>query len=504
MVVGAVQALRQTDLKLVLAYTTVAGLGTLVMLIGIGTTIALEAAMIFLITHAFYKGALFMVAGAIDHETGTRDPTKLGGLRGLMPLTMIAAAVAALSMSGIPPFIGFIGKEFMYEATLHAGAVGAVILTAATVVGNAATIIAAGIVAVRPFFGALKDTPKHPHEAPPSLLLGPWCLAVLGLLAGVFFWVTGHYAVSPSASSLAGEAVEAHLFLFHGLTWELVLSVITVAAGITGYLMWDRIRTMLIGIEKTVGWGPDRGYDQVILGIEALARATTGVQQTGYLRHYLVVTFTVVAIVMLATMLAWDAMPSVPSLPGVTVVEWLAVALTVLGAVSVTLLRSRLAAVAATGVVGYGVALIFVLFSAPDLAFTQFMVETLVVVILVLVLMRLPLRGRLARSSTARWRDRIVAGASGLMFTLLLISVTQGEFDTRLSDYFEKASVPLAHGHNIVNVILVDFRALDTLGEIFVVTIAGLSVFALIKLAMRRTIDARGEAASGEGGGGAE
>jgi multicomponent Na+:H+ antiporter subunit A len=362
-----------------------------------------------------------------------------------MPITCAAATLAGLSMSGIPPFIGFIGKEFMYEATMVAGAAGAWLLTIAAITGNAATIAAAGIVAVRPFHGARKETPKSPHEAPPSLYLGPVALSALGL------------------------------------------SVLTVIFGVVTYLFWDRLRGFLIGVERAVGWGPDRGYDQLIEGVERFARAQNRRLQTGYLRHYLIVTFAVTAAATLLTMWLHAGMPVVPDIPQARMPELLAITLTVFAALAVTVLHSRLAAVAVTGVVGYGVALIFLLFSAPDLAFTQFMVETLVVVILVLVLMRLPLEGRIRRSKVGRWRDKLIATATGGTFTLILMAVTQGPFDIRLSEYFAETSVVVAHGHNIVNVILVDFRALDTLGEIFVVTTAGLSAFALIRLAMRRS-----------------
>jgi multicomponent Na+:H+ antiporter subunit A len=312
--------------------------------------------------------------------------------------------------------------------------------------------------------------------------------------------LTGELFISPGASSLAGTALEAHLYLWHGLKPALGLSLLTVAIGVLGYVFWDRVRAVLIAVERTVGWGPDRGYDQVIAGLERFARTQNRAQQTGYLRHYLIVTFAVTSAAVLLTMWLRGGMPSAPDLPQIRLPEILAVALTVLGALSVTVLHSRLAAVAVTGVVGYGVALIFLLFSAPDLAFTQFMVETLVVVILVLVLMRLPLEGRIRRTAVGRWRDRLIAVASGTTITLLLLAVTQGPFDARLSEYFAETSVVIAHGHNIVNVILVDFRALDTLGEIFVVTTAGLSAFALIRLAMRRSAT-RDETTDGKQGG---
>ncbi len=496
MLTGALLALRQTDLKLILAYTTVAGLGTLVMLIGLGEPLAFKAAAVFLLTHALYKGALFMTAGAIDHETGTRNPLELGGLRRAMPISFVAAALAALSMSGIVPFVGFVAKEVMYEATLHFGPLGGALLTLCTIAGNALTIVAAGVVVVRPFLGPEAHTPKHPHEAPPSLYLGPWVLAVLGLLAGALHPITAEWVVAPTMGSLAGAMPDAHaaeLYLWHGFKTPLFLSIATLALGVIGYLYWDRIREGLAAALRWLGWGPDLGYDQFVAGLEWLAYRQTRAQQTGYLRHYVAATLLAMAGFLFLTIALFDAWPTAFALPEMRLSEGVALALMLGASLVATVVYSRIAAIAAIGVVGYGVALIFVMFSAPDLAFTQFMVETLTVVILVLVLMRVPLEVTAFRGLGGRVRDAVISLAVGAVVAVVLMATVQGELDLRLSEYFARTSVPEAHGHNIVNVILVDFRALDTLGEIFVVTVAGLSALGLIRLNLGRRRGARGE-----------
>jgi multicomponent Na+:H+ antiporter subunit A len=489
MLTGAILALRQTDLKLILAYTTVAGLGTLVMLIGLGEPLAFKAAAVFLITHALYKGALFMSAGAIDHETGTRNPLELGGLRAAMPISFVAALLAGLSMSGIVPFVGFIAKEVMYEATLHFGPLGGVVVTALTILTNALTITAAGVVVVRPFLGPKRETPKHPHEAPLSLYLGPVVLAALGLLAGVLHPLTSAGFVAPMMTSLAGEAPHGHaadLYLWHGFKTPLFLSLLTLALGILGYVKWHAIRHAIADALHALGWGPDRGYDQAVNGLERFAWLQIRAQQTGYIRHYLIVTFVTSVAFVLLTLFIFGGFPSGFSLPGMRLMEILALGLMVGGAVVATRVFSRIAAIAAVGTVGYGVAIIFLMFSAPDLAFTQFMVETLTVVILVMVLMRVPIEVRSIRDTASRRRDTLIAGAVGGTVALLLLATVQGDLDLRLSEYFLATAVPEAHGHNVVNVILVDFRALDTLGEIFVVTMAGLSTLGLVRLARSR------------------
>ncbi len=496
MVTGAVLALRQTDLKLVLAYSTVAGLGTLVMLIGVGTPLAYKAAAVFLITHAFYKGGLFMVAGAVDHEAGTRDPLSLGGLRSAMPVTCTAAVLCGLSMSGIIPFVGFIAKEVMYEATLHMDLLAAGPATVAAVLGNALTIAAAGVVVVRPFFGTQPELPKHPHEAPPSLFAGALTLGVLSLLAGVVYPLTAKGVAAPMMASLMGEAVaakSAKLYLWHGITWPLVLSLITLALGIGTYIKWTSVRAGIGDGLRAIGTTADQVYDGALALLERFAWWQTRRQQTGYLRTYLFVSIATIAGLLALALIVGGGGPSAFALPDGRLTEWVALVLMVGGAVTTTLVRSRLAAVAALGMVGYAVALIFMLFSAPDVAFTQFMVETLTVVILVLVLMRVPLEVTAFRGNRDRARDAALSAGFGAVVSLTLLAVVQTPLDRGLAEYFVSKSVPVAHGHNVVNVILVDFRALDTLGEIFVVTVAGLATVALIGIARQR---ARG----GEGG----
>ena len=489
MLTGGILALRQTDLKLVLAYTTVAGLGTLVMLIGLGEPLAFKAAATFLITHALYKGALFMSAGAIDHEAGTRNPLELGGLARAMPISFAAAALAGLSMAGIIPFVGFIAKEVMYEATLHFGPTGGVILSACTILGNAFNVTAAGIVVVRPFLGPHKELPKHPHEAPLPLYLGPAVLAVAGLAAGALHPLTSHLFVGPMMTSLAGAAPEGHtadLYLWHGFTTPLFLSLATLAIGVGMYVFWHTIRHGIADALYWLGWGPDRGYDQFVAGMERLAFTQVRYQQTGYMRHYLIASFLALVGFVVLTLALFGGWRTDFGVPIIRLSEAVALVLLLGGAVVATMVFSRIAAVAAVGTVGYAVALLFVMFSAPDLAFTQFMVETLTVVILVMVLMRVPLDVRSMRTRFCRRRDAAIAVATGATVSLLLMATVQGDLDLRLTEFFVNASVPQAHGHNVVNVILVDFRALDTLGEIFVVTLAGLSTLGLVRLARAR------------------
>lgn len=478
LIAGTLLAIRQTDLKLMLAYTTVASLGLLVMLTGIGTDTALKAAVLYLFAHSLFKGALFMIAGCVDHETGTRDLWKLGGLRSAMPITAAAAALAALSMAGLPPFVGFLAKEVIYEGVAKSE----MLLLAMAFLGNAMMMAVGGAVALFPFWGAKVATPHKAHEGPPSLWLGPVVLSALGLALAVEPTFLGEHLIAPMVASLAGRPVVFELKLWHGVNQALILSIATIALGAVMIFAYRPFQRAVQGVFDAIGWGPDRGFDQLISGLTGFSQAVTGIFQTGRMQTYMRF-----ALVMIAAALLWP----VGQYAGLNLAidwgalrfyEWAVLALGVIGVILVVITKQRLTAVLALGVQGFAVGLVFMLFGAPDLSFTQFMVETLAVVILALVLTRLNLDERDSRS----WPDRIFDGglalAIGAGFCVLLVRVTANPLDMRLSDFFARFSLPEAHGSNVVNVIIVDFRGLDTLGEISVVLIAAVATRALIRL----------------------
>ncbi|MGG2476306.1 proton-conducting transporter membrane subunit, partial [Rhizobium sp. BR5] len=228
MLTGALLAVRQTDLKLMLAYTTVSSLGLLVMLTGFGSEHAIEAAVLYLVAHSLFKGALFMVAGIIDHETGTRDVTKLGGLRKAMPITFAAALAAAISMAGLPPFFGFLAKEEIYYALAHANP-RAVLFTGIAILGNALMFAVAFAVGLKPFLGKPVKTPKHAHEGPILLWLGPALLALKGLTIALFAGIAHFYISTPMASAIAGEPRPVEISLIPHIGVPLGLSLLTIA-----------------------------------------------------------------------------------------------------------------------------------------------------------------------------------------------------------------------------------------------------------------------------------
>lgn len=487
MIAGAVLALRETDLKRVLAYSTVVSLGTLVLLIGLPGEVSSIAAASFLFGHALYKACLFLVAGIIDHETGTRDSTGLGGLRRAMPLTALAAILGGLSMAGLPPFVGFLGKELVYEAGL--GTASWWVLGIA-LVANGSLVVVAAIVAVRSFLGPEVRTPRAPHDPGFAMLAGPVLLAGLGLVFGLAPWLAGQALVVPAAGAIAGAPLDIHLSLWHGFTPMLGLSAATLVIGFFAYLGWTGLRAFLARIRAIDILGPDRAYDHLLSGLQSLAVWQTRLIQGGRLRVYIGRIFLAVTAGALAGLFLFGGFVA-PPFGGIVpadaalVVMLMAAALAVLGA------KGFVSGIVAAGVVGLAVALVFLLNGAPDLAFTQFSVEALAIVILLAIVGRLPFRERDARTRAERFRDGAVAIGLGVSATLVMFTVLAIPFDERLSDFFRAASVPEAHGRNFVNVILVDFRALDTLGEISVLGLAAVAAAAVIAGVRRKLGETR-------------
>lgn len=479
MVTGAFLALRFSGIKKVLAYSTIMALGTLTMLLGIGTEAALIAFVTFLVAHSLYKGALFMVAGALDHETGTKDIDAMGGLYRAMPITAFSAFLAALSLGGIIPMFGFVAKELLFEAVLAASAFTTYMIIM-SLAASVMVVAAAGIVALRPFFGALKETPKKPHEAPLGMLLGPLVLAALSLVLGFAPWLLGQPVLEGAASAVMGESLEMSLYLWHGVNTAFLMSMFSLVAGLLICWRWLDVRRLIARLNPILDRGPESGYwgfmDMMVRASEWQTRAL----QNGYMRNYLIMTLVTFVTLTGYALLVRHGL-SFDIVLDMQIHEVVVAGVTAASAIASCLMRSRLAAVAAAGVMGFGIALTFLLFSAPDLAITQLLIETLTVILLILVLFRMPKFSELS-TPMERLRDALVAGSVGVLMTLLILSIYNTNLFPSISGYMVENSQPLGHGHNIVNVILVDFRALDTLGEIFVLALAATGVFAMLKL----------------------
>lgn len=480
MVTGALMALVQTDLKLLLAYSTVNGLGTLVFLTGLGTPLAIQAAMVFLVVHALYKGSLFLSAGVVDHETGNRDLTRLKGLSRQMPLITVAAVLAAVSMAGLPPLLGFVGKELIYESILTASGL-RWLFGAAAVLANAVLLAAAAIMILRPFFGAPDDLRPKAHALALNLWLGPVLPALLGMILGLFPNLVTQTAVARAVSAVMAQPVEMHLALWHGITPMLTLSGLTVVCGVLIYLIHTGVRRFAQKVAWLAARGPAAWYFGSLEGLKKLAGWQTRVLQSGYLNHYVMAIILTTLVLVGYTLVFKGEFQLSLEIGDIRLVE-LIIAILMLAAAFVTVwVPSRIGAIVAMGVIGYGLALIFVDFGAPDLAMTQFLIETMTVILFVWVIYRLPkLKTEFARPQ--RLRNALVAVASGLLMSILVLVALSVREGSRLSGFFADNSYVLAHGRNIVNVIIVDFRGLDTLGEITVLALAGVGVYTLLKL----------------------
>lgn len=475
MILASVWALRQTDLKLMLAYTTVMGLSLMTMLLGTGSPMAIAAAMTFLLIHAFYKAALFLSVGMIEKGAGSRHYPEVAGLARAMPLTATVIALAALAMAGFPPFLGFIGKELAYKAAGYA-TIGPNAVAAAALAANALVVACAGMVALRPFFGRSRRSPRdRPADPGWGLWLGPVILASLGLLCGLFPGAVEVAIVAPMVRAVGGGEMPIDLALWHGVDRALLLSLATFAIGGLLYRWLDGVRDSLIALEpslpRTESW-----YDAALAMVAGVAGVLTGAVQNGRMTSYLRNTFLVLGALIWGALLVgqggWPALRV-----EIALIEWAIVAIIAASVVVVLCTESRLTAITALGGVGTGIAVVYVLYGAIDVAMTQIFVEILVVIFLAIAMVRLPPSGAVPFHAG----NALVAGLLGTGVTLTLLSVLATDLDLSLTLFFEENSAPVAFGRNIVNVILVDFRGLDTMGEIAVVVIAGVAAIAALR-----------------------
>jgi multicomponent Na+:H+ antiporter subunit A len=481
MIGGSYRAVVETDLKRILAYSTISALGVLMLLLGIGTPQAVVAAMVYLLAHACYKGALFLVAGAVEYETGTRDVTVLAGLRRALPQTALAALLAAASMAGIPLFFGFVAKEQFYESVRPFSLLGlwpGVGISAAVLAS--VFLGAAGLIAgVSPFAG---QTPAadETHEAPMSLWLSPLLLGGTGLALGLLPAIVDT-PVRLATAAVVRDMVPVSLEVWHGVSATVLLSAATLVGSISLFIYRERIRRLL--------WprslGTERLYTRSLAGLDAISRWAAPALQSASLRSY-VLTVVLTGVAFVATGLATGGvLPTLRRWTPIEPYEGMVAALIVAAALLAAFARSNMLAALSLGAVGYGVALIYALFGAPDLAMTQFAVETLTVVIFVLVFYQLRGFGDLS-SRKVKTRDALVSAVAGTVIATLVLFIGASGTTSRLSPYFVDAAPTLAHGRNVVNVILVDFRGFDTLGEITVLVTVAVGVRALLLIGRER------------------
>jgi multicomponent Na+:H+ antiporter subunit A len=479
--IGSILAMKASDLKRILAFTTIMALGILTMFLGGKTTPALTAAMTFLMVHSLYKSCLFLVVGIIDHQTGSRKIDHIGGLLKSMPITALAAAAAALSMAGFPLFFGFIGKEIMYKGALTEEFFPGFATTTA-LLANALMTTVAGLIIIKSFLGAERKTPLIPHEAPWTMWLGPVFMGGLGLIFGIVPDWIGHWLIRPAVRAFHPSMEDIQLKLFYGINEPLLLSIATLSLGTLFYLLKQPLRQTIDSVLRRIPIRFENIYTGGLEGIVKIAKIQNGILQNGSLHRYLSIIIGSVTLAVGLPFVFSYISPDFGQNPYPSMSGWLLGGIIVVAVVAVVATKSRLLAICSLGVVGAGIAMLFLMNGAPDVALTQLLVETLTVIIVSIVLLRLPrLDARHSALSVGKIWNGILAITIGALITALILAVNQTDLQRSLTDFFEANSYIAAHGRNIVNVILVDFRSLDTLGEITVVVLAGLACYGLIQ-----------------------
>ena len=500
MLLGGWRALRQYDIKVLLAYGTVSQLGFLVVLMGIGTRAAALGGLALLVSHALFKATLFLVVGIVDHSAGTRDLRKLAGVGRAMPVVAVAAAVAGASMAAVPPTLGFAAKEAGLESLTYLVADGdgtgwpvlpAVLLTAALTAGSALTTAytlrfwwGAFATSAKQVYldpeGADEDVRPH-HRVPWGFAAAPVLLAALSLVGG--------FAGSRLTEAFDGYVEqftvgeESHgIALWHGFSVPLLLSVLALAGGVL--LFWQRLLIARAQSTFPVVLEAEEAYQKTMRAVDRLAVEVTAVTQRGSLPLYLGAILVVVIALPGGALLVlrdWPAGVRAFDTPAQLLVGAIMVVAAFLAATS----RGRLRAVMLASVTGYGLAVLFLLHGAPDLALTQTLVETVTLVVFALVLRKLPKYFTSRPLHASRWWRLVVAVSAGVVVSLIGLVAAGARVAPPVSEAFPDAAYTFGYGYNIVNITLVDIRAWDTLGEIAVLVVAATGVASLIFIRSR-------------------
>lgn len=479
MIAGGLRAFRPFDLKQLLAFGTISQLGFMMTLFGIGHPEATTAGCALILAHGLFKAALFMVVGIVDHETGTRDIRQLPLLNNGWGPTRLVAVVSAASMAAIPPLAGFIAKEEAYDA-LIGGSTGDRVVLAGIVAGSVLTVAySLRFVAalVRPqLLGTLTGRPMATHHPSRAFVLPAAVLATGSVLLGVLPLAWSD--IVDGAAHTLDAGAEAHLALWHGLTPALGLSALTLAIGAAFF--WQRIPVGVIQRRLTFPVTGTRVYEATVRGVLELAGRVTSIVQSGSLPAYVAIILVTAAVAPTSAMLTGQWWPGWPGHVG-NIAQLPVIAIVVTGALAATVATRRFASAILLGVVGYGMALLFVVQGAPDLALTQFGIETLSVVVFLLVLRVLPDRFAQRAPAVGTGLRLAVSAAVGIFVVLMAVGAAGSRTAEPISGKMAEQALPEGDGKNVVNVILVDIRGMDTLGEITVLVTAGLGVVALAR-----------------------
>lgn len=510
LIYGSIRAIKQTDLKALLAFSTISQLGLIMSLLGLGSaaafysgnpdsliyTKATTAAIFHLINHATFKGALFMVVGIVDHETGTRDIRKLGGLMSLMPITFTIAAIGAFSMAGLPPFNGFLSKEMFFTAVLHATEMNfwnaetwSVLIPVVAWVASVFTFLYSMILVFKTFTGKFQPNKlnKKPHEAPLGMLIPPVILASLVVLFGLFPNILSYSLIEPAMAAIMpdmltpGDKFLVKIEFWHGWTTEIFMTIGIIILGTILYKLYGKVSLLNRPLFNRITF--NRAYDRGLSTLERGGHKITGTYMTGSIRHYVIYIFAfMIALLGYAIVYTGGIKIDTSNFAPVSFYEAIVIVVLVVSVLALLFVRTRLVAIILTGMSGYMVTLFFVIFRAPDLALTQMIVETVSVMLFLLCFYHLPKLKKEKVKLSFKWTNALISAGVGIVMTLIALGASSGRMFEPISDFFIKGSKELAGGKNVVNVILVDFRGFDTMLEITVLCVAALAIYAMIKI----------------------
>ncbi len=501
---GSLTAIRQTDLKALLAYSTISQLGLIMTLFGVGSvslhpnlnieTIiysqAIFAALFHLINHSTFKGALFMVIGIIDFQVGTRDLRRLGGLIAVMPISFTIAMIGSFSMAGLPPFNGFLSKEMFFTAMLQLKDFDIMNIQAfagmfpvIAWIASIFTFLYSMMIVFLTFFGPYNEQPDVKVEEPKLGMLVPPIILSL-FVVGIFLFpnVLGDYLIKPAVASIYPNITDdliGDIALWHGFNTELMMTIGIVIIGIILFIFREYVRKIFILFPRSLSF--DTLYNNTIVKIDIFAKKITNFYMTGYLKHYFAYIFLFFSLVLGGALLYLDAFSF--SLAGdqpVDIFMWIIAILIIVTGIVILFSKSRLTAIVLNGFIGFSIAMLFVLLRAPDLALTQLVIETVSTALFLLCFYFLPEWKPFVIEKRKKVIHIIISVSVGVVFTVIALSIKSGRLFESVATYFEKAD-ELAGGQNIVNTILGDFRAFDTMLEVVVLFIAGIGVYTLIK-----------------------
>lgn len=510
---GSLFAVKQTDLKAILAFSTVSQLGLIMSLFGASAVayhvsgdnaaifkVAAFAGIFHLINHAMFKGSLFMVAGIVDHETGTRDIRKLGGLMSIMPVSFTVAFIGGMSMAGLPPFGGFLSKELFLTGMLSLNEFNlfnfdtwGIVFPVIAWIASVFTFVYSFYFVFKTFTGKRKEQalPKKPKEASIGMLISPVVLAVI--VVAIFFipnWV-GKTFVKPAVVAMqtgiysSPSEVDIQVSAWHGWQPELMMTLGIIGVGAVLFITmarWQKLYDL-----QPQGLSLNALYDSMMIFGETGMNRLSRFYMTGLIRSYLFYMFFFIVTITTGALFIQDAFKvDMDSFAPVNAYGLMTAIILIVSVCIVIFAKTRLAAIIALGGVGYSVALFFVIYKAPDLALTQLVIETVSVALFLLAFHFLPEVKRHGETRGIRVGNFIIAAAVGVTVTLVALSAHSTKLVPSISQYYKDTVFTEAAGGNIVNVILVDYRGFDTLFEIAVLAIAAIGVYSMIKLRLSR------------------